>query len=91
MVVSDASVACCDVAVDVVALGVVAGPAAAGASPLPHAMANAITASLTRGTLTRVVSRRLLIIYFGAPRKSSVALDVMHFTCYVQCFVARDF
>jgi len=43
-------------------------------------MANAIIASLTRGTLARVMSRRLLIVHLGAPRKSSVAHDLMLFT-----------
>jgi hypothetical protein len=68
-----------------------AGPAAAGASPLPHAMANAIIANFTRGALTRVASRRCFIIYFGAPRKSSVEHDVMLFMSYVQCFFVVDF
>jgi hypothetical protein len=80
------------VTVGVVTVGVfAAGPAAAGASPLPHAMANAIIASLTRGALTRMVSRRILIVYLGAPRKSSVAHDVMLFMSYVQCFLVLAF
>jgi hypothetical protein len=40
-------------------------------------MANAIIANRTRGFVARVVSRRLFIVHLSAPRKSSVALDVM--------------
>jgi hypothetical protein len=72
--------------------GVVAtAPAAAGASPLPHAMANAIIINLTRGTFTRVASRRFFSIYFGAPRKSSVAHDLMLFMPHVQCLFLAYF
>jgi hypothetical protein len=54
-------------------------------------MANAIIANFTRGALTRAASRRCFIIYFGAPRKSSVEHDVMLFMSYVQCFFVADF
>jgi hypothetical protein len=78
--------------IDLEAGGVVdAGPAAAGASPLPHAIANAIIVSLIRGNVTRMVSRCSFIIYLGAPRKSSVAHDLMLFTPRVQCFVQTKF
>ena len=64
--------------------------AAAGASPLPHAIANAIITSRTRGCFTRLMSRCSFIVCLGAPRKSSVAHDVMLFMSCVQCFFSGE-